>query len=156
MHCRRCLRWSRHSATPGSGSPAPAAEDTPPDHVVEVASLPQAALIYRLSADRNPLHADPVAVRAAGFPRPLLHGLCTYGIACRALVQACAANDAARLRSLSVRFSAPVFPGETLRTEIWRDGVDARGLQAWRLHCVVAERGTVVISNGRATLGDPA
>ena len=154
--CRADGGFSGVRTEPPARAPAPAAEDTPPDHVVEIASLPQAALIYRLSADRNPLHADPVVARAAGFPRPLLHGLCTYGIVCRALVQACAANDAARLKSLSLRFSAPVFPGETLRTEMWRDGVDARGMQAWRLRCVVPERGTVVLSNGRATLGDAA
>ena len=136
--------------------PAPSAPDAPPDHLVEIASLPQAALIYRLSADRNPLHADPEVARAAGFARPILHGLCTYGIACRAIVQTCAANDAAQLRSLAVRFTAPVFPGETLRTEIWNDGCDTHGARAVRLRCVAVERGTIVLSDGRATVGAPA
>jgi hypothetical protein len=84
--------------------------------------LPQAALIFRLSADPNPLHADPAVARAAGFPRPILHGLCSYGIAARAIVQACCAGDPHALKHLGVRFSAPLFPGETLRTEIRRDG----------------------------------
>lgn len=151
------VRVERSAHAPAAAPPAaPAAAETPPDHVLELRSLPQAALIYRLSADRNPLHADPDAARAAGFERPILHGLCTYGIACRAVVQACAANDAARLRSLSVRFSAPVFPGETLRTEIWDGGCDAQGTRSLRLRCVAVERDTVVLSNGRATLGDAA
>lgn len=138
-----------------SRATAAATPDTPPDHVVDIASMPQAALLYRLSADRNPLHADPVVARAAGFPRPLLHGLCTYGIACRAIMQASAANDPTRLRSLSARFSAPVYPGETLRTEIWRDDGDRPGVQTLRFRCLVPERATVVISNGRAALGQP-
>jgi acyl dehydratase len=154
--CRADGGFSGALAERPARTPAPAAPDRPPDHVVEIASLPQAALIYRLSADSNPLHADPEVARAAGFARPLLHGLCTYGIACRAVVQACAANDAARLRSLAVRFSAPVYPGETLRTELWNDGVDALGTQALRLRCLVIERNALVITNGHATLGDPA
>jgi acyl dehydratase len=131
---------------------APRTDERAPDQVVELASLPQAALIYRLSADPNPLHADPEIARAAGFPRPILHGLCTYGIACRALLQACTPDDPGRLKSLAVRFSAPVYPGETIRTEIWNDGPDADGLQAIRFRCRVPERDTVVISNGQATI----
>lgn len=122
------------------------------DHVVDIDSLPQAALIYRLSADPNPLHADPDVARKAGFPRPILHGLCTYGIACRGILQACAPREPGRLESLAVRFSAPVFPGETLRTEIWNDGVDSDGRQGLGFRCLVPQRNTVVISNGRATL----
>lgn len=118
-----------------------------PDHVVDIPVLPQAALLYRQSADLNPLHADPRVARAAGFARPILHGLCTFGIACRALLQACAGNEPARLRGLAGRFSAPVYPGETLRTEIWREG--ARDI---RLRCSVPERASVVFSNGVASL----
>lgn len=116
--------------------------------VVEIRSLPQAALIYRLCADMNPLHADPQVARAAGFERPLLHGLCTYGMAARAILVACCKHQAAALRSLSVRFAAPVFPGETLRTEIWREAAQVR------FRCSVVERGLTVISNGLATVID--
>lgn len=125
--------------------------ESKPDLVVDIATLPQAALLYRLSADPNPLHADPQAARAAGFPRPILHGLATFGIACRALVQACAGDDPARLKSLGGRFSAPVFPGETLRTEIWR-GEARAGAQPLRLRCLVPERKAVVFANGAATV----
>ena len=141
--CRADGGFAGTAATPPQRSSAPARppvenmQNEPPDHVVDIVSLPQAALIYRLSADRNPLHVDPDVARAAGFPRPLLHGLCTYGIACRAILQACAANDATRLRSLSVRFSAPVYPGETLRTEIRHDEADRPGTQALRFRCIV-------------------
>lgn len=119
-----------------------------PSAVVDIRSLPQAALIYRLCADLNPLHVDPQVARAAGFERPILHGLCTYGIAARAILEVCCDNRAALLRSLSVRFAAPVFPGETLRTEIWRDAANVR------FRCSVVKRGVTVISNGMAGIGD--
>lgn len=114
--------------------------------MVDIRSLPQSALIYRLCADMNPLHADPQVARSAGFDRPILHGLCTYGIAARAIIAACCNHRAASLWSLSARFAAPVFPGETLRTEIWRDAADLR------FRCSVVERGVTVISNGMATI----
>ncbi|NML43358.1 3-alpha,7-alpha,12-alpha-trihydroxy-5-beta-cholest-24-enoyl-CoA hydratase [Ramlibacter sp. G-1-2-2] len=137
------------SGTPVAASARGAAapqETRAPDAVVELQVLPQAALLYRLSADRNPLHADPQVARAAGFPRPILHGLCTFGIACRALLQACAGEEPARLKSLAGRFSAPVYPGELLRTEIWQEGADLR------FRCLVPAREAVVFSNGTATL----
>jgi acyl dehydratase len=121
-----------------------AAPDSEPDHRVDIQTLPQAALIYRLSADLNPLHADPEVARAAGFDRPILHGLATYGIAARALVQACCGNNPAGLKQLSARFSSPVFPGELIRTEIWDDAGSIR------YRCQVPERNVVVISNGTA------
>src|SRR3954447_18408523 len=93
-----------------------------PDAVCDLATAPNTALIYRLSGDYNPLHADPEVARAAGFPRPILHGLCSFGVAGRALVRTLCDDDPARLTAMQVRFSAPVFPGETIRTEIWRDG----------------------------------
>ena len=80
------------------------------------------ALIYRLSGDTNALHADPEFAKAAGFPRPVLHGLATFGVAGHALLKAVCGYDPARLTAMAGRFSAPVFPGETIRTEIWRDG----------------------------------
>ncbi len=95
-----------------------------PDIVVDIATLPQQALLYRLCADRNPLHSDPGVARAAGFERPILHGLCTWGIAGHAVLAQACGHEPARLRSLFARFSAPVFPGETLRIEMHRDGPD--------------------------------
>lgn len=154
--CRADGGFAGVQPTPKVPAPTPATQEPAPDLVVEIASLPQAALIYRLSADRNPLHADPAAARAAGFPRPILHGLCTYGIACRAILQACAPDDPGRIKQLAVRFSAPVFPGETLRTEIWRTGGESGGAQALQFRCVVPQRGAVVITHGRAILGEPA
>ena len=115
-----------------------------PDYQVDIATLPQSALIYRLCADPNPLHADPRIAAAAGFDRPILHGLCTYGVAARAIMQACCDNAPDRLARLSVRFSSPVFPGETIRTEVWEapDQVQFR--------CTVPARNVTVISNGVA------
>ena len=83
---------------------------------------PRAGLIYRLSGDRNPLHVDPKTAAEAGFDRPILHGLCTYAMATYAVIREFASSDVERLASVGVRFKTPVFPGETLRTSIWRDG----------------------------------
>jgi acyl dehydratase len=118
-----------------------------PDIVDERAIPLQAALIYRLNGDRNPLHADPEVARKAGFPRPILHGLCTFGYAGVALLRHCCHYDASQLKSMETRFSAPIMPGETLRTEIWRDGnlVSFRAL-------AMRERDAVVLDNGRAEL----
>ncbi|HSV82968.1 MAG TPA: MaoC/PaaZ C-terminal domain-containing protein [Ramlibacter sp.] len=93
-----------------------------PDAEVVLPSLPQAALIYRLSGDYNPLHSDPAVAVKAGFPRPILHGLCTYGMAVHAVLRHACGYDAARLRRMAGRFSAPVFPGETLRFQLWDAG----------------------------------
>jgi acyl dehydratase len=120
--------------------------EEPPHLSLDLPTLPQAALIYRLSGDYNPLHADPKIAAAAGFARPILHGLCTFGIASRAIVKACCGNDPDKLRKIQVRFSAPVFPGETIRTEIWRDGLT----MSFRARAV--ERDTVVLNNGLAVL----
>lgn len=106
---------------PGERPVAPAVPDRAPDAVVALPTTEDQPLIYRLSGDRNPLHSDPwFATTLAGFPRPILHGLCTYGFAGRALLAELAGNDAAKLTSVTARFSAPVFPGETLTTLIWR------------------------------------
>lgn len=131
----------------GVAPPAPAPlPDASPDAVIEIATLPQQALIYRLSGDYNPIHADPAPARRAGFPAPILHGLCSLGIATRAIVQACCDNRPDRLKSLSLRFSKPVFPGETLAVEIFRtDG----GVQ---FRCRVKERDAVVLDRGRAEI----
>jgi len=133
----------------GPNTPLPAPHALPqraPDHVAECRTSPRAALIYRLSGDGNPLHADPAAARAAGFERPILHGLCTFGIAGTALLAHGCDHDASRLRAMRARFTAPVFPGETLRTEIWRDGAQLS------FRTTAAERGIVALNNGWAQL----
>lgn len=124
--------------------PAHALPDRTPDLTCDLATRPEMALIYRLSADINPLHADPEVAKAAGFPRPILHGLGTFGVAGHALLRSLCDYDPARLTDIAGRFSAPVFPGETLRTEIWRDGAVAS------FRTLVVERGVVAINNGRA------
>src|SRR5215210_6950896 len=115
-----------------------------PDAVCDLATRPEAALIYRLSADRNPLHVDPEIAKAAGFPRPILHGLGTFGVVGHALLKSACGYDPARVRSFAGRFSAPVFPGETIRTEMWRDG-DVVSFRA-----SIPDRNVVVMNNGRA------
>lgn len=116
-----------------------------PDERVETGSWPGQALLYRLSGDRNPLHSDPSFAARGGFSRPILHGLCTYGITCRALVGAVAKGDGDAMRSMSGRFSAPVTPGDDLTVEIW--DVDIAQV-AFR---VLRGDGTVVIDRGRAS-----
>ena len=129
-------------------APRPAPPEGPPDTVVELATLPQAALIYRLVADPNPLHADPVFARAAGFDRPILHGLCAYGMAGHAVLRAYLGMDASRLRAIALRFAAPVFPGDALRFELRRSG------DAVRFRATVPARGDlVVLDGGEAELG---
>ena len=142
------------SDQPGNGpkggdpapAPKPATPDSAPHAVCDLPTLPQAALIYRLCNDRNPLHADPAVAKAAGFPRPILHGLATYGSAGHAILKTFCDYDPARLKSLSLRFSSPVFPGETIRTEMWRDG----GRVQFRAKAV--ERDVVVLSHGAAEI----
>jgi acyl dehydratase len=102
-------------------------------------------LIYRLSGDYNPLHIDPQVAASAGFARPILHGLCTYGIAGYAVLKSLCANEPNRLRRLDVRFSAPVYPGETIRTEIWDEG---GGRASFRSRAI--ERDVIVLNNGLA------
>jgi acyl dehydratase len=91
------------------------------DHEVPLPTLPQQALLYRLCGDRNPLHSDPEFAAAAGFPRPILHGLCTYGIACKAIIDACLESDVSRVRTYGARFAGVVYPGEMLRLRIWEE-----------------------------------
>jgi acyl dehydratase len=126
--------------------PAPARPlpERAPSSAREIATLPQSALIYRLSGDYNPIHADPVAAAKAGFEAPILHGLCTLGVATRALLSAFANGIPERLTSLSVRFSRPVFPGETIRTEFFESGDEIR------FRCRVVERDVIVLDRGTA------
>jgi len=122
-----------------------AAPGRKPDHEVTYRTRPEQALLYRLSGDRNPLHSDPAFAARAGFDRPILHGLCTYGVTGRALLHTLAGSDPARFASMSGRFSSPVLPGESLTVSIWTDGGTA-------LFRTAKEDGTVVIDRGRATL----
>ena len=92
------------------------------DHTIEVASLPHQALLYRLCGDRNPLHSDPAFAEAAGFPRPILHGLCSYGMVLRAVVDEVLGGDVERVRGYGVTFGGIFFPGETMRVRVWEDG----------------------------------
>ena len=92
------------------------------DFEIDIPVLPQQALLYRLCGDRNPLHSDPAFAAAAGFPRPILHGLCTYGMTCKALVDTVLDGDTTRVGSYGARFAGVVFPGETLKARVWNDG----------------------------------
>jgi acyl dehydratase len=94
--------------------------ERPPDHEVTLQTRQEQALIYRLSGDRNPLHADPAFAARGGFSRPILHGLCTYGVAGRVLVAELGGGDASKIKAVGARFTSPVFPGETLTTSVWR------------------------------------
>lgn len=116
------------------------------DYSYDFATQPRAALIYRLSGDYNPLHAEPAVARAAGFERPILHGLATYAIAGWAIVKTVCGGDPHAIGSIDVRFSSPVYPGETIRTEMWVDG------KVVSFRALAVERNVVVLNNGRAEL----
>ena len=136
----------------GKAEGAPKPHPTPeraPDETVRLPTRADQALLYRLSGDYNPLHADPAVATQAGFPVPILHGLCTYGVAGRAVLKALCDNRPERLKRLDVRFSSPVFPGETLEVDLWREG---DGRAAYRAR--VLERNVIVLQNGYAEFGD--
>lgn len=122
----------------------PAVPARAPDAVLIRQTPPEAALLYRLMGDYNPLHADPEYARQAGFEKPILHGLCIYGMATRAVLQSCCAYDARRLKRMAGRFSAPLFPGDTVETRIWENA--AQGGAHVQL-CVPA-RDAIVFNNG--------
>lgn len=104
------------------------------------------ALLYRLNGDRNPLHVDPAFAKKVGFGKPILHGLCSYGIACRAVLASVCDYDPTRMKSFDVRMTSPVYPGETIHTDIWIDG----NIVSFR--CRVQERDVVLLNNGRCDL----
>jgi len=116
--------------------------DRGPDVVCDIATTGQQALFYRLNGDYNAVHADPDVAAAVGFSQPILHGLCTYGIAGCALMRTVCEFDATSVSALSVRFSAPAFPGDTIRTEIWKEGDRAL------FKCSAVERDVQIITNG--------
>jgi acyl dehydratase len=133
---------------PSEGQPEPhQMPSRAPDRVVEIATRPDQALVYRLCGDRNPLHSDPEFAKRAGFPKPILHGMCTYGITCRGVLQTYADYDPAAFRQHAVRFSSPVYPGETVTMAMWKDG-DVISFEA-----KVKSRDVTVIKSGRTVLG---
>lgn len=138
------------SSEPSARPPAPKAvpEGRRPDHKLILQTQENQALIYRLSGDLNPLHIDPESAKAAGFERPILHGLATYGIIGRGLVECVGESQPSSLRRLDVRFTSPLFPGETIDLDVWRI---TPATYAFRARC--AERGTIVVNNGYVELG---
>jgi acyl dehydratase len=144
--CRGDGGFSAQGGGDAAPTPLPKVPERTPDITLDLATLPQQALLYRLCADRNPLHSEPAVARVAGFPRPILHGLGTYGVACHAMLAALCEYDPARLRRLSLRFSSPVFPGETIRFEIYDEGAE------FAFRARVAARDKVVLDHGRAVI----
>jgi acyl dehydratase len=120
--------------------------DRAPDGVVVSQTLPQQALLYRLCGDKNPLHADPEFAKAGGFERPILHGLCSYGIVCKAVVDGALGGDPTRVARWQARFRGVAFPGESYETRFWREG-ERILVEAWS-----QERGQIILSNGCVTV----
>jgi acyl dehydratase len=133
---------------PSEGQPEPHKMPTrSPDKSVDITTRPDQALVYRLCGDRNPLHSDPEFAKRAGFPAPILHGMCTSGITCRGVLQTYADYDANAFTQHAVRFSSPVFPGETVTMEMWKDG------NVISFEAKVKSRNVTVIKSGRTVLG---
>ncbi len=124
--------------------PKPPCPNTPPEFTCVMPTLPQAALLYRLCSDLNPLHADPAVAQAAGFKRPILHGLATYGAVGHAIIKTLCAYQPERLKQLGLRFAGPVYPGESIQVEMWRTSL---GVQ---FQARVVERDALVVSHGLA------
>ncbi|MGB6059476.1 MAG: MaoC/PaaZ C-terminal domain-containing protein [Microthrixaceae bacterium] len=129
----------------GPSGPRNVAPDREADHSVTTQTRPEQALIYRLTGDRNPLHSDPTFAAMAGFDRPILHGLCTYGFAGRVLLHELAGSDPAKMRSIEGRFASPVMPGEALTVRAWEQGDGAAVFN------VAGGDGRIVIDAGRIT-----
>lgn len=128
------------------GEPLPEVPSRDPDYAVTLPTSRAQAAIYRLSGDRNPLHIDPITARRAGHDRPILHGLSTMGLIARAVIHACAEGDAARLCEIGLRFTAPVFPGDTIETRIWREA------DCLHFRAIATERNVLVADAGVAKL----
>jgi len=128
--------------------------ERPPDRVLRLDTFPQQALLYRLNGDDNPLHADPAVAREAGFSRPILHGRATFGMLARGIMRSCCGTDPVALTRVEGRFSAPLYPGEAIRLELWQDGGEisfrARAETDGR---VVMDNGLAVIGGGRKGTG---
>jgi acyl dehydratase len=135
----------------GGESGPPAGNEAPnraPDGTVESKTLPQQALLYRLSGDKNPLHADPDFAKMGGFDRPILHGLCSFGVVCKAVVDHALGGDTGKVARYQARFAGVVFPGETIVTSFWREG------NTILVAAQTKERGTPVITNAAITIRD--
>jgi acyl dehydratase len=134
------------------GEPGPKAGNQPPDrkpdHVVESSTLPQQALLYRLCGDKNPLHADPEFAKLGGFDQPILHGLCSFGVVCKAVVDGALGGDTTKVARYQVRFAGVVFPGETIVTSMWREGNQIL------VAASAKERSSPVLSNAAITVRD--
>lgn len=140
-------RGDGHFGGPREGGEIPhPVPDRAPDLSIDYPTRPDQAALYRLCGDRNPLHIDPAAAARAGFPRPILHGLCTFGITCRAVLEAYADFRPERIVRQALRFSAPVYPGEMVTVDLWRDD------RIVSFEARVKARGAIVIRNGRAEL----
>ncbi len=120
--------------------------DRDPDGVIDTQTLPQQALIYRLSGDKNPLHADPEFAKLGGFDKPIIHGLCSYGIVCKAIVDGVLKGDTARVARYQARFAGIAFPGETYRTSYWQEG------DKILIEAKAVERDAAVITNAAITV----
>jgi acyl dehydratase len=139
----------KHGGFGGKATDTPVPHAVPqgvPEKICDLPTPPNLALLYRLNGDENPLHADPQRAKAAGFDRPILHGAASFGVAARAILRECADCRPERLKSIEARFSRPVFPGDTIRTEMWREG------ERVSFQCRVVSRNDLVLSNGLATL----
>ncbi len=130
----------------GKGIPPHRPPHREPDLSCDIETRSDQALLYRLTGDRNPLHADPAQARDLGFERPILHGLCTFGVACRAVLQTICEFDYTLIEEFDARFSAPVLPGDTITTDMWQDG------NVVSFTCSVKERDAVVLRNGKCVL----
>ena len=130
----------------GSGPRPHRAPRREPDLSCDTTTRSDQALLFRLNGDRNPLHANPDTAISAGFPIPILHGLCTYGIACRAILQTICNYDHTLIEGFDARFSLPVLPGDTITTDMWQDG------NIVSFQCSVKERDSIVLRNGKCTL----
>ena len=130
----------------GKGIPPHRVPRREPDLSCDIGTRSNQALLYRLTGDRNPLHADPARARVVGYDRPILHGLCTFGVACKAILQTICDYDYTLIEQFDARFSAPVMPGDTITTDMWQDG------NVVSFSCTVKERDELVLRNGKCTL----
>ena len=144
--CRKDGGFGGPATTSGPQKPIAKIPDRAADQVCDLATLPQAALIYRLSGDYNPLHAEPGYAAKAGYKQPILHGRGTFSVAGHAILKTCCGYDAAKFKSMEGRFSSPVYPGETIRTEMWIEG------KVVTFRSTVPARGVTVLNNGRAKI----
>ena len=142
--CRKDGGFGGPATTSGPQKPVAKIPERTADQVCDLATLPQAALIYRLSGDYNPLHAEPAYAAKAGYKQPIVHGRGTFSVAGHAILKTCCGYDAAKFKSMEGRFSSPVYPGETIRTEMWIDG------KVVTFRSTVPARGVTVLNNGRA------